>query len=114
MLLSYIFEMLIKRLIGLYYVCSFYHFSCRWEQLQHNSGPQGKLVSKQAFNLFERISAKNVSNSLIALVSMSSDFETFFVFNFLIIEAALSVLTFWKVKVLLDFFICSLIATIPG
>ena len=61
-------------------------------------------VSRQLLKFFERNSAKNVPNSLITLVGMSSDFEAFFVFNFLIIKATLPVLTFWKVKVLLYFF----------
>ena len=59
----------------------------------------------------EKSSAKNVQSSLITLVDMSSGFEAFFEFNFLIIEANFSVLTFWKVKVLFYVFIFSLIAT---
>ena len=71
-------------------------------------------VSRELLNFFERISAKNVSKSLITLVGVSSDFEAFLVCYFLIIEVTVTVLTFWKVKVLLDFFICSLIVTILG
>ena len=58
-------------------------------------------VSRQLLKFFERNSAKNVPNSLITLVGMSSDFEAFFEFNFLKIEATLSAPTLWKVKVLL-------------
>ena len=58
-------------------------------------------VSRQLLKFFESKSAKNVPNSLISLVGMSSDFVALFAFNFLIIEATLSVLTFWKVKALL-------------
>ena len=52
-----------------------------------------ELVLRQLFKYFERKSA-NVWNSLNSLVGMSSDFETLAVFNFLIIEATLFVLTF--------------------
>ena len=57
-------------------------------------------VLRQPLKFFERDSAKKGPNYLISLVGMSSVFEAFFVFNFLIIEATLSVLTIWKVKVL--------------
>ena len=56
-------------------------------------------------------SAKYGPNSWIISVGMSSDLEDFFVFNFLIIVVTLSVLTFWKEKVSLDAFNCSLITT---
>ena len=71
-------------------------------------------VSRQLLKFFERNSAKNLPNCLITLVGMSSDSEAFFEFNFLMIEATLSVLTFWKVKVLIYFFISSSIATMLG
>ena len=51
-------------------------------------------VSTQLLKFFERNTEKNVPSSLITLVGMSSDCEAFFEFNFLIIEATLSVLTF--------------------
>ena len=82
--------------------------------MYHFKSSRKELVSRQLLKFFERNSAKNDPNSLITLVGMSSDFEASFEFNFLTIEVTLSVLTFWKVKVLLYFFICSLIATMLG
>ena len=68
-------------------------------------GTTGKEpVLRQLLKFFERKSPKNVPNSLITLESMLSDFEAF--------SATLSQLTFGKV--LLQFFICSLIATMLG
>ena len=58
-------------------------------------------MSRQVLKLFESNLTKN--NSLINLVGISSDFEAILVFNYLIIETTLSVLTFWKVETLLDF-----------
>ena len=72
------------------------------------------MFTKQLLNFFERKSAKNVSNTLISLVDVSSNFKAFFVFNFLIIEATLPVLIFWEVKFLLYFFVCSVITTMLG
>lgn len=63
---------------------------------------------------FDRNSAKNVPNSIIILVGMSSEFKVFFVFNFLLNELAFYVPTFWKVKVLLDSFLFVLLATMLG
>ena len=50
----------------------------------------------------------------MTLLGMSSGFEAFFVFNFLMVKLTLSALALWKMKVLLDFFICFLIATMLG
>ena len=51
-------------------------------------------VSTQLLKFSEKNSAKNDPNTLITLVGMSSDFQAFFWFTFLTIEANLSVLTF--------------------
>ena len=57
----------------------------------HFKSSRKEPVSRQLLKFFERNSAKNVPNSLTtivdmsSLVGMSSDFEDFFVFNFLII-----------------------------
>ena len=59
---------------------------------------------KATVEVFQNEFSKKVPNSLIILVGMPSDFGAFCVFNFLINEVTLSVL-----KILLDFFICSLI-----
>ena len=73
-----------------------------------------ELVSRQLLKFFERNSAKNVPNSLITLVGMTSDFEVLFVLKFLIIQVTWSARKLWKLKILLDFFICFLIATMLG
>ena len=48
----------------------------------HFKFSEKERVSEQPLKVFERESAKNVPNSLITLVGMSSDFEAFFAFNF--------------------------------
>ena len=70
----------------------------------HTSSLQGKS------RVFSRNSAKYIQNSWIIVIGMSSNFEALIVFNFLITEATLSALTFQKVKILLNSFIC----TLPG
>ena len=93
--LSGTFEMLDRRLISLQLLSSILLFLLYMGTTSARFKSSGKeQVSKQLLKFFQRNSAKSIPNSLIILVGMSSDFKAFFMFNFLIIEVALSVLTF--------------------